>query len=84
MTLLVDVNHPGSQEVLVSNWEPAHSLLEDAGSGVEFAPCLSSSRCCLPACLPPCLQWDGPVRSRLALLWYSLILCSEWAQQCLR
>ena len=30
-TLLVDVNHPGAQEDLVSNWEPAHSLVEDAG-----------------------------------------------------
>ena len=37
MTLLVDVNHPGSQEVLVSNWEPAHSLVEDAISGAEIA-----------------------------------------------
>jgi len=37
-TLLVDVNHPGSQENLVSNWEPARSLVEDAVSGVEIAP----------------------------------------------
>ena len=29
-TLLADVNHPGSQEDVVSNWEPAHSLVEDA------------------------------------------------------
>ena len=39
-TLLADVNHPGSQEDLVSNWEPAHSLVEDAISGAEIAPCL--------------------------------------------
>ena len=39
-TLLVDVNRPGSQEDLVSNWEPARSLVEDAVSGAEFAPCL--------------------------------------------
>ena len=32
-TLLADVNHPGSKEDLVSNWEPAHSLVEDAISG---------------------------------------------------
>ena len=31
MTLLADVNRPGSQEDVVSNWEPAHSLVEDAG-----------------------------------------------------
>ena len=50
-TLLADVNHPGSQEDLVSNWEPAHSLVEDAISGAEFGPrwlwlsaaCLSAS-----------------------------------------
>ena len=36
VTLLVDVNHPGSQEDLVSNWEPAHSLVEDVISRVEM------------------------------------------------
>ena len=29
-TLLADVNCPGSQEDVVSNWDPAHSLVEDA------------------------------------------------------
>ena len=82
MTLLADVNHPGSQEDLVSNWEPAHSLVEDAGSGTEIAPrlpVLTAAR------LPVCLQrGDGPVRSRLALLWYSLSpLFCEQARQCL-
>ena len=38
MTLLVDVNRPGSQEDLVSNCEPAHSLVEDTISGAEIAP----------------------------------------------
>ena len=33
MTLLADVNHPGSQEDLVSNWEPAHNLVEDMSLG---------------------------------------------------
>ena len=33
----MDVNRPGSQEDLVSNWEPAHSLVEDAISGAEIA-----------------------------------------------
>ena len=63
-------------EDLVSNWEPAHSLVEDA-------PRLLA----LPvAHLPLCLwQGDGPVCSQLALLWYSLnpLFC-EPARLCLR
>ena len=44
---------------------------------------LSSSGCHPPTSLPP--AGNGPVRSRLALLWYSLSpLFCEWAQQCLR
>ena len=51
MTLLVNVNCPGSQEDLVSNWEPARSLVEDAISGAEIVArwlwllptCLSAS-----------------------------------------
>ena len=35
MTLLADVNHGGTQEDLVSNWEPAHSLVEDAMPSLE-------------------------------------------------
>ena len=31
VNLLVDVKHPGCQEDVVSIWEPAHSLVEDAG-----------------------------------------------------
>ena len=69
-TLLVDVNHPGSQEDLVSNWEPAHNLVEDAVSGVEIAPCL-------PALAVACLQlwpgggvrvWAGPLLSSSSLV----------------
>jgi len=30
VTLLADVNHTGSQKDVVSPWEPAHSLVEDA------------------------------------------------------
>ena len=30
---------PGSQEDLVSNWDPARSLVEDAVSGAEIAAC---------------------------------------------
>ena len=49
VTLLVDVNRPGSQEDLLSNWESARSLVEDALSGAEIAP----FRLWLPpACLP--------------------------------
>ena len=47
VTLLADVIHPGSQEDLLGNWEPAHSLVEDAVSGAEF----SSFWLWLPPCL---------------------------------
>ena len=63
----MDVYRPGSQEVLVSNWEPAHSLVEDAIPASVFAPCLLV----LAVSYLP-LVGDGPVHSRLALLWYSL------------
>ena len=84
VTLLVDVNRPGSQEDLVSNWKPARSLVEDAISGAEFAPCLPAlAITCLPASLPP--AGDGPVCNGLSLLWYSLSpLFCEQAWQCLR
>ena len=58
----MDVNHPGSQEDLVSNWDPARSLVDDTISGAEIAP--------FWLWLPP--AGDGPVRSWLAYLWYSL------------
>ena len=52
MTLLVDVNRSGSQEDLVSNWEPAHTLVDDAVSGAEIAPCLPALAVSyLPLCL---------------------------------
>ena len=82
-TLLADVNHPGSQEDLVSNWEPAHSSVQDAISGSEIAPCLQALAV---ACLSLFL-WcgDGLVHSRLALLWCSLSpLFCEWARLHLR
>ena len=55
-TLPVDVNRPESQEVLVSNWKPACSLVEDAslGPGLPF----SSSGFPL-ACLPVSQQGMG-------------------------
>ena len=52
VTLLVDVNCPGSQEDVVSNWQPAHRLVENAVSGAKITAtpriladcCLSASR----------------------------------------
>ena len=58
-TLQEDVNCPESQ-VLVSNWEPAHSLVKDAISGAEIAP--------FQFWLP--LAGDGPIHSWLAVLLY--------------
>ena len=50
--LLVDVNHPGFQEDLVSNWELARSLVEDAVFGAKIAPCLLALAVTrLPLCL---------------------------------
>ena len=42
MIFLADVNLPGSQEDVLSNWQPAHSSVENAVSGAEMgaAPCL--------------------------------------------
>ena len=55
----MDVNSPESQEVLVSNWEPARSLVEDAVSGARFAPCLLALAV---AHLPPVRGgWAGPL-----------------------
>ena len=50
-------NHPDGCQLsripVVSNWEPACSLVEDAISGAEFAPCLPALAV---AHLPPILQ----------------------------
>ena len=40
MTLLADVNRPGSQEDMVSNLEPGHSLVEDASLWGQDCPLL--------------------------------------------
>ena len=81
-TLLVDVNCPGTQEDLVNNSEAAHSLVEDAGSGAEIAPCLltlAAPR--LPLCL-----WLGMGGLQLAssplVFAQSFVLWVAW--QCLR
>ena len=71
MTLLADVNCPGSQEDMVSNWEPAHSLEEDAVSGAKIAETPSFPALAV-AFLPLCLQGGQALYgSWLALLWYS-------------
>ena len=77
----MDVNHPESLEVLVGNWGPACGLLEDGSLGLRLP--LSGSGYPPPASLFP--AEDGPIHSRLALLWYSLSpLFCEQTQQCLR
>ena len=55
MTLLSDVNSLGFQEDLVSNWEPARSLVEDIVSGAETVPHLLALDV---ARLPLCLWWE--------------------------
>ena len=67
---------------MVSNWEPANSLVETAISGAEIAPRLPALAV---ARLPLCLrQGEGLVHSWLALLRYSLSpLPSEQARLCL-
>ena len=71
-TSLADVNHPGSQEDMVSNWEPADSLVEDTVSGAEIAvvPCLVA----LDVEHLPLSLWGGRALYDiwLTLLWYSL------------
>ena len=72
MTLLADENRPGSQEDVIINSQPAHSLVEDVVSGAKIAgaPCLPSLAVVhLLLCL-----WGGTAvnGSGLALLWYSL------------
>ena len=47
VTLLADINHPGSQGNVVSNWDPAHSLVEDASlCGWDCSSPLPSSSGC--------------------------------------
>ena len=76
----MDVNCPGSQEDLVSNWEPAHSLVEDAVSGAEIAPHLPALDITR---LPLCLQ-RGMGRSAAGWLSSGVhsILCSVSGPGC--
>ena len=54
---------------LVRNWKPVRSLVGDALSGAEFAPFWLWLA---PACPLPLARAGPPVRSPLALPWYSL------------
>ena len=86
MTLLAGVNYPRSQEKVVSTWEPAHSLVEDAGLWDQdwSSPFSSDSGCHTLASLP-LVGGRGLVCSRLALLWYSVnSLFCEQARLCVR
>ena len=76
-TLLADVNCPGSQEDLVSNWEPARSL--DRGCPLPYG-----SGCRLPASLSLAGDgWAGPLPASSPLVFaQSFVLWA--AQQCLR
>ena len=61
MTLLAVVNCPRSQEDMVSNWQPTHSLLDDELSVAEIAaaPLFSGFCCKTPASLPLALGGVG-------------------------
>ena len=69
MTLLAFVNHPGSQEDLVSNWEPAHSLVEEAVSGPRLP--LAFQLWLSPTCFSGYGGGMDQFCSWLGLLWYS-------------
>ena len=71
MTLLADANHPGSQEDVVSNWEPAQNVVKDAGLWGRDCPSPFGSGCPTPESLLSA-GGKGPISSQLALLWYSL------------
>ena len=80
VTLLAGVNRPGSQEDMVSNWEPAHSLVEDTSLCCRnlTRPLPYGSGYGTPASLP-LANGEGLVHSQLAFLWYSLdpLFCEQ-------
>ena len=75
-----DVNHPASQEDVVRNWKPAHSLVEDAIPGAKTAPAP-----CLPilAVTFLCLQQKRGLHAA-SLLSFDIcsILCSVSGPGC--
>ena len=68
-TLLANDNCPVSHEDMVSSWEPAHSLVENADLWGRDCPLPSCSGCCTPASLP--MEGEG-----LACIWLALLWCS--------
>ena len=80
MTLLADVNHPGYQENVVSNWEPACSLVEDAvpGTDIAAAPYPAALAAHLPLCLWGVGEGWGVASSSLVLA-QSFVLCAGQA-----
>ena len=80
VTHLAEVKHPGFQKDVFSNWEPATSLVEDAGF---WEPRLEEPLAFwlwLLACLSDC-SGEEPVCSPLTLLWYLLNSSFyEWAR----
>ena len=71
---------------MVSNWEPAHSLVEDACLwNQDWSSPLSSGSGCHTIASLPLVGGRGLVCSQLALLWYSLnALFCEQARLCVR
>lgn len=71
VTLLADINHPECQEDMVSDWQPAHSLVGDVVSEAEIkvTPLHSASGCHALSSLTLGRAVKG---SQLALLCYSL------------
>ena len=68
-TLLANDNCPVSHEDMVSSWEPAHSLVENADLWGRDCPLPSCSGCGTPASLP--MEGEG-----LACIWLALLWCS--------
>ena len=54
-SVLADVNRPESQEDMVTNYEPAHSLVEDAGLWGRDCPLPSGSGFRVPTSQPAVL-----------------------------
>ena len=82
VTFLADVNPPGYQGDVVSSWEPACSLVEDAISGAEIAPrflALAVAR--LPVCLLAGWGWSAAGQLSFGVC---SVLCSVRAKLCIR
>lgn len=85
MTPLVDVNHPGSQEDVLYNWQPAHSLVEHEVSGTEIAMAPSLLALAVaPAFLPPGQEtpkWQ-PASSPLVFTRAQSLFCEHTKSLC--